>query len=76
MQLILISPIICRKAYSVFNFEGSLLTFLYVTKYFSGLNQTTDDSQTNDSGFRSMHKYAAKQEHYAFTDTTNDKILR
>lgn len=66
MQLILIPPIICQKAYLLFNFDGSLVTFLYVTKYFSGLNQTTDDSQTNDSGYRSTHKYAAKQEHYAF----------
>lgn len=66
MQLILISPIICQKVYSLFNFEGPLLTFLYVTKYFSGLNQTADDSQTNDSGYRSTRKYAAKQEHYAF----------
>lgn len=65
MQLILISPIICQKAHLLFNLEGSLLTFLYVTKYFSGPNQTTDDSQTNDSGYRSAHKYAAKQEHYA-----------
>ena len=62
MQLILI----CQKVYSLPNFGGSVLTFLYVTKYFSGLNQTTDDSQTNDSGYRSPHKYAAKQEHYAF----------
>lgn len=66
MQLIFISFIVCQEAYSLFNFEGSLLIFLYVTKYFTGLNKTTNDSQTNDSGDRSTHKYAAKQEHYAF----------